>query len=27
MAFLVNVDIFGYPSLYVEYLVNNAPLP
>jgi hypothetical protein len=25
MAVLVNIDLFGYPTLYVEYFVNSAP--
>jgi hypothetical protein len=26
MAFLANIDIFGHPSLYIEYFVNTPPL-
>jgi 4-amino-4-deoxy-L-arabinose transferase-like glycosyltransferase len=26
MAVLVNVDIFGYPTLYVEYFVSKPPV-
>jgi hypothetical protein len=26
MAVLANIDIFGYPSLYVEFFVNKAPV-
>lgn len=26
MAFLVNIDIFGHPTLYVEYFVNSPPV-
>lgn len=25
MAFLTNIDIFGYPTMYVEYFYNAAP--
>ena len=26
MAFLANIDVFGHPSLYIEYFVNTPPL-
>ena len=26
MAVLVNVDIFGYPTLYVEYFTGTPPV-
>jgi hypothetical protein len=25
MAVLVNIDMFGYPTMYVEYFVNTPP--
>jgi hypothetical protein len=26
MAVLANIDIFGYPTLYVEYFVSDPPV-